>query len=235
MKYEIKHKITGAVIWATEIKNINGADLNGADLNGANLSGANLRDANLRCANLSGADLGGADLGGADLNGANLSGANLNGANLRCANLRCANLRCANLRCANLSGANLSGADLSGADLNGANLSGANLRDADIEKLITQRSIVAEGDLIVWKKISSGVCKLLIPKEAARVGGVVGRKCRAEYAVVLTGSGSSKYDPTFVYTPGSKVRPDKWDNNPLIECSPGIHFFLTKHEAKNYK
>jgi len=65
---EIKHKITGEIIFTYE---------------GANLSGANLRSADLRSANLSGANLSGANLRSANLSGANLSGANLSGANLR--------------------------------------------------------------------------------------------------------------------------------------------------------
>ena len=64
---EIKHKITGAVLFVHEGANLRSADLRSADLSGANLSGADLR---------------GADLSGAYLSGANLSGANLSGADL---------------------------------------------------------------------------------------------------------------------------------------------------------
>ena len=87
LKIEIKHYITGAVLFEFEkegntIKdtvceaNLRGADLYGADLREANLYGANLREANLYGANLRGADLRGANLRGANLRGANLSGAN---------------------------------------------------------------------------------------------------------------------------------------------------------------
>ena len=34
------------------------------------------------------------------------------------------------------------------------------------------------------------------------------------------------------YSPGATVRPDSYDDNPLVECAPGIHFFLTKEEAE---
>ena len=111
MKYEIKHRISGNVLFSLETEslrlrlcmeaavksgvNLSDADLSGADLSGANLSGANLSDADLSDADLSGADLSGANLSDADLSGANLFRADLSGANL--------------------SGAYLSGAYLSGA------------------------------------------------------------------------------------------------------------------------
>ena len=37
-----------------------------------------------------------------------------------------------------------------------------------------------------------------------------------------------------LYKPGEIVRPDKWDPNPLIECAPGIHFFITREEAEDW-
>ncbi len=102
MKFEIKHRFTGSLVFAAEIDcaesattniklglavrfavkqnaDLRGADLRGADLRGADLRGAYLRGADLRGADLRGADLRGADLGGADLRGADLGGAYLGG------------------------------------------------------------------------------------------------------------------------------------------------------------
>ena len=96
MKFEIKHRLTGVVLFALECGSLKlcveaavkeKAYLRGADLGGAYLVGAYLVGANLRGANLRGADLGGADLGGANLVGANLRGADLGGADLGGANL----------------------------------------------------------------------------------------------------------------------------------------------------
>ena len=116
MQIQIKHRITGSVLFECDKESIKlaveFAVSQKADLRGADLSGADLR-----CADLSGADLSGADLRGAYLSGADLRCAYLSGADLRCANLSGADLRCANL-----SGADLSGADLSGADLSGEKL-----------------------------------------------------------------------------------------------------------------
>jgi uncharacterized protein YjbI with pentapeptide repeats len=109
MKFEIKHRYEGSVIFALETESfklcVEAAVKSVADLSGADLYGADLR---------------GADLRGADLYGANLSGANLYGADLRGADLRGADLYGANLSWANLAGADLYGANLSGADLRGA-------------------------------------------------------------------------------------------------------------------
>ena len=173
-----------------------------------------------------------ANLSGGNLHGADLSGANLCGANLRLADLSGANLSGANLRLANLHGADLSGADLSGANLCGANLCGANLHGA---KLPHFQICPEEGDFIGWKKLRRGVVvKLLIPAGAKRTSSLVGRKCRAEFVVVLEGDGVSRYDGETKYTPNCYVYPDKYDDDVRIECTNGIHFFMTRKEADEY-
>jgi hypothetical protein len=67
---------------------------------------------------------------------------------------------------------------------------------------------------------------------------LVGRKCRAEYAEVLEligcTVGVSRFNDSFSYVVGTIVRPDKYDPDIRIECSFGIHFFLTREEAENY-
>mgnify|MGYP001167286375 FL=1 len=91
MLYEIKHRLTGAVLFSLECSSlklcVEAAVKMRAYLVGANLGGAYLGGANLGGANLVGADLGGADLVGADLGGANLVGADLVGADLGGADL----------------------------------------------------------------------------------------------------------------------------------------------------
>jgi len=89
MKFKIKHRFSGEVLFSMETEsiklcveaavksraNLSWADLSGADLSGANLSWADLSGADLIGANLSWADLSWANLSRADLNGANLNGA----------------------------------------------------------------------------------------------------------------------------------------------------------------
>jgi len=149
VKIEIKHWITGSVLFEFEKENntvkdtiieaiskradLQGANLRGANLHRADLHRANLQGADLRGANLQGADLHRANLQGADLRGANLQGADLHGADLHGANLQGADLHRANLQGADLRGANLQGADLHGADLHGANLQGADLHGANLQ------------------------------------------------------------------------------------------------------
>ena len=110
MKFEIKHRVSGAILFSIETDSwklaIEAAIKGYADLRYANLRSADLRYANLRYADLSYADLSSADLSSA-------------------------NLRSANLRSANLRSADLSYADLSSADLRYADLSYANLRYAE--------------------------------------------------------------------------------------------------------
>jgi hypothetical protein len=196
-----------------------------ADLTGAYLTGAYLR---------------GADLSGADLRGANLTDANLYDADLSGANLYGANLTGANLSCANLSGADLYGADLRSANPYGANLSGANLSGAKnlSEIAAAQLSIVPEkGSYTAWKKCGSAIVELLIPAEARR-SNATGRKCRAEFAIVIAIHGArvatSDHDGRTQYIVGQRVTCDRWENDRWIECAGGIHHFITRAEAEAY-
>ena len=142
MKFEIKHRVTGTILFSCETEtlrlaalhgaNLSRATLRGADLSRADLSGATLRGSDLSGADLYGADLHGANLSYADLSGSDLSGANLSGSDLSYADLSRANLHGADLSGATLHGSDLSGASLYGADLSGANLSRATLRGADL-------------------------------------------------------------------------------------------------------
>jgi hypothetical protein len=145
MKFEIKHRFGGSVLFSLETESIklcveaavkSGANLRGANLGGANLDGAYLRGAYLDGAYLGGANLRGAYLGGAYLGGAYLGGANLDGAYL--------------------DGANLRGVYLGGAYLGGANLGGAG-------KLIGDRPIIqispigSRGDFLTAYLTDNGI------------------------------------------------------------------------------
>ena len=148
------------------------------------------------------------------------------------ADLSRADLYGAYLYGANLSGANLSGANLYGADLSGVNLSGAK----NTELVLAQTSIVPEeGAFVGYKKLRHGViAKLVIPHDAKRLNAVGSRKCRAEKVFVLDGEGFSQYDNTVKYAPETWVIPDSFDDDRRVECSNGIHFFITRIEAEMY-
>lgn len=217
------------------------ADLRYADLADADLTDANLADADLRCASLKGADLIRADLKGADLIRANLTGANL---------IR-ANLADADLTGANLIRADLTRADLKDANLTGANLTGANLKDADLTDVKTNDATYGfwlacpeVGSFIAFKKAKDKIVVLEIPADARR-SSATSLKCRCDKAKVLRienldGSLSSlseiasDFDSNFVYKVGETVSVDDFDTNRWVECSEGIHFFVSRQLAVNY-
>ena len=232
-----------------EIVEENRADLVNADLVYANLRNANLRNANLVNANLRSADLGNADLGGADLVYANLRGADLVGANLGIANLGGADLGNADLGGADLVGANLRNANLRNANLVNANLRSANLgnKKADLQALHDHVSILPDGVLVGWKKAhaeeSPVIVQLRIPADARR-SNATGRKCRCDKATVVgmhlmdgtpfEGEAVSSHDPDFKYRVGDVISVPDFDEDVWNECAPGIHFFITETEAREY-
>ena len=223
-----------------------------ANLVGANLECANLRSANLECANLVGANLVGANLVGANLRSANLECANLRSANLECANLVGANLVGANLVGANLRGANLVGANLECANLEGANLRSANLEGANLEganlrgaKGLHFAHCPQEGAFFAYKATANYLLKLQIPADALRTSAIAGRKCRASKAHVIAffekdgipstaTSDVARHTSAFVYNLGQVAVPDSYDADPRLECTSGLHFFMTLEEAQEF-
>jgi uncharacterized protein YjbI with pentapeptide repeats len=277
-QFEIKHRLTGAVMFACELSaevagreygfrlgfavkkavearaDLRFANLQFADLQFADLRFADLRFANLQSANLQSADLQFADLRSADLRFANLQSANLQSADLQFADLRSADLRFANLQSANLQSADLQFADLRFANLQSANLQSANLQSADLQFAdlqsanlqsadnadfaIARTRILADGDLIGWKKCGGRVIvKLQIPADAKR-SHASGRKCRAEFVRVLEVIGAevgiSAHDGKTAYRVGETVTPDAFCDDWQQECAQGVHFFITRAEAEAY-
>jgi hypothetical protein len=137
----------------------------------------------------------------------------------------------------------LQGADLQGAYLRGAYLQGADLQGAYLKRIATLSTILPDGELIIWKKLSNNlIAKLLIPAKAKRINAIGSRKCRFEFSEVIAiydgkkkvKEGIGTYDSNLIYKVGETVYPDKFDPDPLLECSNGIHGFITKLEAQEY-
>ena len=125
----------------------------------------------------------------------------------------------------------LTSANLRGADLRGATLGGANLADC---KGLEQQCILPAGEIVGYKKLADGtIATLRIPAIAKRVNAYGSRKCRAEFAYVVEGTGQAKHDG-MAYVQGARVEPDKFNPDPRVECSHGLHFFITKTEAEEY-
>ena len=235
--------------------NLTGANLSGADLYGAILSGANLTDANLTGANLIGADLTGANLSGADLTDAKLYGANLTDANLTGANLTGVDLIGADLIGADLTGADLIGADLRHAVLyyavlTGANLSDANLYGADLELAILTDTILDEKEqcrkgivltepMVGYKKARGGKIITLEIPIGSKVFSINNNKRRTNKVNVIDMQGeaelSSWHNTDFKYHVGDEIEISDFNERYNVECGAGIHFFLTRKEAKNFK
>ena len=168
--------------------------------------------------------------------------ANLTNAILTNANLADANLTDAILTDANLADANLYRANLYRANLTRANLTSANLTDANLTRATLPHFTICpeEGEFIAWKKLQNNVvAKLLIPAESKRTSSLIGRKCRAEFVKVISFVNSSesigyaKHAST-PYVVGQTVKPDSYDDDIRVECTHGIHFFMTNREAENY-
>ena len=158
-------------------------------------------------------------------------------------NLSEATLGRANLRGVDQSGADLTGANLSRTNLSGADLGGANLRWADLENVRNMPcfQIVPEiGPFYAFKKLKDNViATLYVPRSAGRVNST-GRKCRVSKAkvVALSNNVTEAYDKhtgKLLYKLGQWVKPDNFNSDIREECTNGIHCFITKGEAENYR
>lgn len=223
---------------------LTGADLAGVNLAGAQLSGAILRDANLSDAHLMGARLVGAMLTGANLTRADLTCAFLTNAFVTHADLEGANLTEATLRSAVLSGSNMERTNLTRAVLENAYLTHASLKGATLPPLAVQ---LPEGEFTAWKKARQRmILELVIPAHARRTASLVGRKCRAQSAHVVSAAHLdglrpntitffSLRSPDFSYTLGEVVTEPNYNDDVRTECTYGIHFFSTQEEAVAYE
>ena len=103
------------------------------------------------------------------------------------------------------------------------------------------------GNVTGYKVVYVGgaaIARLVIPVSAEKVI-YEGFKCRANKAYVAEiyspDNGNIKYDEAvsafnsdFIYKVGEIVESDDWNPNPMIECTNGIHFFLTEEEVRKY-
>jgi uncharacterized protein YjbI with pentapeptide repeats len=215
---------------------LRGADLYRIDLYGANLINANLRGADLQDAILYHADLSGADLRGADLNHANLYGANLHGADLRDVDLCLADLCCANLYGADLDGANLYGANLYGTKLFG------DLTEYRKGKLVTE-------DILGYKNCDDNIMVTFKIPRGAIIFSIDGHQCRTNKVKVIDIDGADRayswyhrycHCSDYVgrrymsYYVGDEITVYDFNCEYNSMNTEGIHFFLTKEDAKNF-
>jgi len=240
--------------------NLSRADLRGADAGEAKLWKCNLQDAllqgafmgaaNLLEANLQGAKLTQSTLVMAILRKSNISDADISDADLSSADLARATLTESDLYQANLSRATCNETNFEGAKLKEAIFQKANLRGARIDgaELPSFQIVPETGHFHAYKNVRTAthqpvVVELLIPKSARRTSSLIGRKCRADKAkVVRIVSDSptsdeilfSHFTRSFTYKVGEWVKEPEYDPDIRVECTKGIHFFMTIEEAKGY-
>lgn len=135
----------------------------------------------------------------------------------------------------------LTNADLRYANLRYANLTGADLTNADLPHFL----IVPErGVFTAFKKLSRGVIVALeIPADAQRTNSLSSRKCRASKVrvteVIENPEGAvfplkSTHYGNAIYEPGAVIEADSYSDDIRVECTHGIHFFMTLREAQEW-
>ena len=156
-------------------------------------------------------------------------------------NFRHANLECAVLRYADMLGCNIEGANLYGAVLEYAKLGGI-ISDEDTKWF--HLHCLEKGALLGYKKcFNELLVQLLIPADAKRTSATL-PSCRCNKAKVLTiksfdykenhMEASSLVDENFVYRVGEWIEVKNFNEDRWMDSTTGIHFWITREEAKNY-
>ena len=196
-----------------------------------------------------------------DLSFANLSYRVLSDVNLSNANLKYASFVGSKLNKVNFNGANLRGTIFGYSELTDVDFTDADLRCADLygtkithEQLINVKGIndqcPKKGSFIGWKKCIDDsevpyIVKLEIPADAKRSSSTT-NKCRCSHAKVLeiqnidgtiadVDKVYSWFGKKFEYKVNEMIYPDSFDDRYWVECSHGIHFFINREDAVNYK
>lgn len=156
-------------------------------------------------------------------------------------NFRHADLECAVLRYADMTDCNIEGANLYGAVLEYAKLDGIiSNEDTKWFRLHCPR----EGGFLGYKKcFNELLVQLLIPTDAKRTSATL-PSCRCNKAKVLTIKSFdykesymeawSLVDENFVYRVGEWVEVKNFNEDRWIDSTTGIHFWMTREEARNY-
>ena len=96
---------------------------------------------------------------------------------------------------------------------------------------------------IAWKRAGRAVLKLRVPSSAKRVSSLIGRKCRvSEAKVVLAfvdgeeqrGGGAFVSERGGRYFVGETTKSDSFDDDIRVDCTNGIHVFVTRAEAESW-
>lgn len=201
-------------------------DLTGKDLSNIDFSLSSLQHVILRNTNLENSSLENALFDGTDIHGANLKNANM---------------RMGAFRSCDLGECNICGADLYASVLENANLEGV---VSDENTKWFRLRCPEEGAFLGYKKcVNDRLVQLLIPADAKRTSSTM-RCCRCDKAKVLTiksfdfkqefDEAWSLVDENFVYRKGQWVEAGNFNPDRWFDSTGGIHFWLTREEAKAY-
>ena len=224
-------------------ENLEGCNLEGVDLRRADLHGANLQGANLRGANLSFANLRAAQFYTASLQGANLRGVAAQATSFVNADARGATFEGANLVLATFDRADLTLANLRNASLERASMKGADLTNTKLPPFLV---CPEEGSFLAYKKVNgrreASVMTVEVPATARRINSIGSRKIRVSEFTVIGFDTEEEFGISpnrqglngIRYVSGETFKPDSFDDDIRLECTNGLHVFLTYQEAKEW-
>ena len=93
--------------------------------------------------------------------------------------------------------------------------------------------------MTVYKKSDEGKIITLEIPIGAKVFSINNKKRRTNKCKVIDMQGetelSSYYDTDFKYHVGDEIDIIDFNENYYVECGEGIHFFLTRNEARKFK
>ena len=211
----------------------------------------NLQDMELSDADLSGWDLSWVDFSLTSFHHVSFDHADMHSCAVENALFDDCSFRGTNFRQANLKGAAMRYDDLSGADISGANLFSAVLEHATLDGIISDENTKffrlycpEKGAFLGYKKcFNNRLVQLLIPADAKRTSATM-NSCRCSKAKVLSiksfdykeeyDEAWSLVDENFVYRKGHWVEVPDFNEDRWMDSTTGIHFWMTREEAKAY-
>lgn len=196
-------------------------------------------------------DLSNIDFALASFHRLKLDGANLEDSNFYNALFDECTLPGANFKNANLQNATLRYVDMSGCNIEGANFYSAVLENAKLDGVVFDKDTKwfklycpEKGAFLGYKKcFNDRLVQLLIPADAKRSSATL-PTCRCNRAKVLSiksfdykenyKEASSLVDDDFIYRVGQWVEVKDFNEDRWRDSTTGIHFWMTREEAKNY-
>ena len=210
-----------------------------------------LKESHIKPCDLSGANLSHLDFEWSDFSKVTFDHADLSSCILDNCRFETCSLKNVNLANTSLIGANMRFCDLTGAHIEGANLYDACLEYAKLDHITdddnTQHFRLHcpdTGPFLGYKKCCNDrLVQLLIPADALRTSATA-NSCRCNKAKVLSiksfdytqqfDEAWSLVDPDFVYRVGEWVEVKNFNTDRWMDSTTGIHYWLTREEAKGY-